>query len=101
MADILGVPEVAELFGVHIETVREWLRSGRLPGVHVGRRWFVRRDDVDRMFAKGGYFGKSYKEVGAAGAAGVAGTKGGQGSAADAGGAAADAKQVKRGRKRR
>lgn len=51
--DILTVKEVAELFGVHPETVRNWLRSGRLEGRRVGWKWFIVREDVDRLL-KGG-----------------------------------------------
>lgn len=34
----LTVPEVADVLRVHPETVREWLRAGRMRGVRIGRR---------------------------------------------------------------
>lgn len=41
--------EIANTLQVHEETVRRWLRSGRLPAVNLGRRagWRVRRQDLD------------------------------------------------------
>lgn len=53
MDGLLTVEQVAEAFHVDRETVRNWLRSGRLPGRHVGRRWYVLADDVRDMM-KGG-----------------------------------------------
>ena len=51
MEKLLTVPEVAELLGVTDETIRRWLRDGRLEGVLLSRRagWRVRSEAVDRM----------------------------------------------------
>ncbi len=51
MERLLTVPEVAELLGVTDETIRRWLRDGRLEGVLLSRRagWRVRSEAVDRM----------------------------------------------------
>jgi excisionase family DNA binding protein len=48
MDDYLTTDEVASLCRVSAETVRIWLRDGRLSGRHVGQRWLVARADVDR-----------------------------------------------------
>jgi len=41
----LSVPEVAELFGLHPESVRKMVREGRLPAFKAGRSWrFDRRE---------------------------------------------------------
>ncbi len=46
---IFFTPEqVAEQFQVTAKTVREWLRSGDLIGVKVGRGWRIRASDVSR-----------------------------------------------------
>ena len=48
----LTVPEVAERLTVTEPTVREWLRSGRLPGYLPGGRragWRVRESDLERF----------------------------------------------------
>jgi excisionase family DNA binding protein len=51
MERLLTVPEVAEILGVTEETVRRWLRDGRLEGMLLSRRagWRVRSEAVDRM----------------------------------------------------
>ena len=51
MERLLTVPEVAELLGVTNETIRRWLRDGRLEGMLLSRRagWRVRSEAVDRM----------------------------------------------------
>lgn len=50
----LTVKQVAEQLQVHPETVRGWLRSGRLKGTRISRRagWRVRPEDV-QAFAEG------------------------------------------------
>ena len=36
------------------ETIRRWLRSGRLKGVKVGPHyWLIRKGDVDRLLLEG------------------------------------------------
>jgi excisionase family DNA binding protein len=47
----MTVPEVAEQLQVTEETVRRWLRNGKLEGVLLSRKagWRVRPESVDRM----------------------------------------------------
>jgi len=49
----LTVAQVAELVQVHPETVRQWLREGRLPGTLLSRRagYRVRASDVQRFLS--------------------------------------------------
>jgi excisionase family DNA binding protein len=49
--ELLTVEQVADYLQVHPETVRKWLREGRLAGVNLGgrARWRVRRDDLTRF----------------------------------------------------
>jgi excisionase family DNA binding protein len=51
----LTVAQVADVVQVHPETVREWLRVGKLPGTLLSRRagWRVREGDVQRFLAGG------------------------------------------------
>jgi len=45
---LLTPEQVAERLGLSVLTVRDWLRSGRLPGVKPGGRvWRVRAHDLD------------------------------------------------------
>jgi excisionase family DNA binding protein len=49
-SEFLTVEDVAGLCHAHPETVRKWLRQGRLPSVVIGRRRLVRRVDLDRLW---------------------------------------------------
>ena len=40
------VSEIAEIADVHVETVRRWLRFGKLPARKVGEQWFVYGGDL-------------------------------------------------------
>jgi excisionase family DNA binding protein len=44
MAKILTVRQAAELLQASEETVRDWLRRGRIPGRRVGRSWRISED---------------------------------------------------------
>ncbi|NLO07405.1 MAG: helix-turn-helix domain-containing protein [candidate division WS1 bacterium] len=50
--EVMNVEEVADLLGFHPEYVREMARTGRIPGVKVGRKWrFVREQVIDWLKA--------------------------------------------------
>ncbi|MDQ3656085.1 MAG: helix-turn-helix domain-containing protein [Chloroflexota bacterium] len=51
MDKLLTVAEVAEQLSVTEETVRRWLRDGRLEGVRLSRRagWRIRQSSVDEL----------------------------------------------------
>jgi excisionase family DNA binding protein len=51
MEKLLTVPEVAEKLSVTEETVRRWLRSGKLQGTFLSRRagWRIRPESVDKL----------------------------------------------------
>lgn len=53
MAEKLLSPErAAQMLDVNPETVRNWLREGKLQGVKVGRLWRVREEDL-QTFLRG------------------------------------------------
>jgi excisionase family DNA binding protein len=52
MDGYLSVQEVAKIVGASAETVRRWIRVGRLQSVTLGRRRFVRRVDVDHVLRR-------------------------------------------------
>ena len=39
--------EVADLLGLHVRTVRGYVRDGRLPGTRIGKQYRIARDDLD------------------------------------------------------
>jgi excisionase family DNA binding protein len=43
MRQLITLKEAADRLGVHVSTVRSWVRSGRVPAFRCGRR-FVRVD---------------------------------------------------------
>lgn len=46
---MLTVPEAARRIGRNPETVRRWIRSGRLAADRVGTQHLVREDDLDAV----------------------------------------------------
>ena len=50
--ELLGAEDVAGMLGVKETTVYKWCKQGRLPCLKVGKRWRVRRGDLED-FLKG------------------------------------------------
>ena len=50
--DLLTVEEVAAATRRTPSAVRQAIGRGQLAAVKLGRRWFVRRRDIDRMFER-------------------------------------------------
>lgn len=46
------VEEVAELCRVNVQTVRIWLRTGKLNGTKIGRSWRCSRSDLREFINK-------------------------------------------------
>jgi excisionase family DNA binding protein len=43
---LLTVQEVADYLHQKPKTIRNWILSGELPGIKVGRHWFIVEDDL-------------------------------------------------------
>jgi len=39
--------EVAEIYGVKIITVQDWIRKKKLPAVRIGKQYVIRQEDLD------------------------------------------------------
>jgi excisionase family DNA binding protein len=52
--ELLDVETVAEELGIHIETVRKWIREKQLRAVNLGRRggYRIRRSDLNEFLRK-------------------------------------------------
>jgi excisionase family DNA binding protein len=50
--ELLTLPEIAHTLGMNPSTVRLWVRERRLPAEKVGRKWMVRRADLEQMLAE-------------------------------------------------
>lgn len=46
---LYSVGEVAELLGLHVRTVRGYVRDGRLKAVRIGKQYRVAREDVEAL----------------------------------------------------
>ena len=49
--ELLLVAEVARLVRAPVETVRWWIRTGKLPASKPGRRLLIRRSDVQELLS--------------------------------------------------
>lgn len=51
LSELMTVEEVADALKVHPESVRRWLREGRLDGYRISRRggWRIRPDSVQQL----------------------------------------------------
>jgi excisionase family DNA binding protein len=82
MADrLLTVPQVAEEFQVTSQTIRNWIDSGVVPAIRVGRGFRIKRGDVDELLERAAAESKS-----AAARSGVWTPNGARLSARDGGG---------------
>jgi excisionase family DNA binding protein len=48
-SELLTVSQAAEALGASSQTIRNWIRSGRLDGVRIGHRFLIPRAHVDRL----------------------------------------------------
>ena len=46
---LLRTPAIAKMFDVKPETVRDWIKDGKMRGVRVNRSWLVRTSEVKRF----------------------------------------------------
>jgi excisionase family DNA binding protein len=51
MAEVLTVKQAAERLQVTQETVREWLKKGRIKGVKLGHIWRIDAEALDHLLA--------------------------------------------------
>jgi len=47
MDKLLTPEQAAEILGVKLRTMREWLRTGRIKGVKAGALWRIRENDLE------------------------------------------------------
>jgi len=45
---LIDADEVGKLLGLHPKTVQQMARSGRMPGIRVGKFWRFRKSQIDR-----------------------------------------------------
>ena len=47
--DLYSVEQVADLLGLHVKTVRNYVREGRLKAVRIGKQYRIAREDLEAM----------------------------------------------------
>lgn len=48
-ADLYSVEQVAERLGLHVRTVRGYVRDGRLKAVRIGKQYRIAREDLEAL----------------------------------------------------
>jgi excisionase family DNA binding protein len=48
-SDLYSVEQVAELLGLHVRTVRLYVREGRLKAVRIGKQYRIAREDLEKL----------------------------------------------------
>ena len=47
--DLYSVEQVADVLGLHVRTVRNYVREGRLKAVRIGKQYRIAREDLEAM----------------------------------------------------
>ena len=47
--DLYSVEQVAELLGLHVKTVRHYVRDGKLKAVRIGKQYRIARSDLETL----------------------------------------------------
>src|SRR6476660_2733400 len=47
--DLYSVEQVADLLGLHVRTVRNYVRDGRLKAVRIGKQYRIGRDGIESL----------------------------------------------------
>ncbi|MGW5672672.1 helix-turn-helix domain-containing protein [Micromonospora sp. NPDC003776] len=61
--DMYSVEQVAELLGLHVRTVRGYIRAGRLPAVRIGKQYRIARADLAALTGRPAPTGPAALEV--------------------------------------
>lgn len=51
LPELLTVKEVSEFFKRKTETIKRWIRQKKLPAIHVGREWRIKKQDIERIIS--------------------------------------------------
>ena len=51
--DLYSVEQVAELLGLHVRTVRNYVRDGRLKAVRIGKQYRISRANLEELTGGG------------------------------------------------
>ena len=51
--EVYTINEVSSILGISTTSIYAWVKSGRLPGVKVGKFWRIRREEVEKALKNG------------------------------------------------
>lgn len=51
-SDLIGTEEMSNLTGFDTQTVRELIRKKEIPGLKIGSRWFVPKNQLEEFLTK-------------------------------------------------
>ena len=51
--DVLTAEEAAGILRVHQNTLKKWLRDGKMKGLQIGREWRISKAEIDRLLSGG------------------------------------------------
>jgi excisionase family DNA binding protein len=57
----ISIIDAASELGVHPNTIRRWVRGGHLPHYRIGRKIWIDKDEIARMFAENRSIGHTYQ----------------------------------------
>jgi excisionase family DNA binding protein len=47
MSEYITTEELAQIYNVNIQTVRRWVRTGKIKGRKIGKRFFIQKDEAN------------------------------------------------------
>jgi excisionase family DNA binding protein len=50
--DLYSIDQVASLLGLHVKTVRHYVRDGKLKAVRIGKQYRIMREDLEALTGK-------------------------------------------------
>ena len=59
--NLIAVEELASKLGVKRKSVVNQLSLGKLPGLKIGKKWFLSRESLDRHFSENTFYRKQKK----------------------------------------
>ena len=64
-SELLTVSQVAEACNATNQTIRNWIKNGRLNGVRIGNRFLIPREELDRVRETSGSTGERVRGIAA------------------------------------
>ncbi len=50
---LLSIAEAAERLNIKEDTLRKWLKEGKIKGIKLGKLWRIREEEIEELIRKG------------------------------------------------